>query len=65
MSMFAASQPARSNSIEAVITRADGRVERLGVIAYWHVNPLRRAAWRISQFMRRCKAALTHTLQEN
>ena len=64
MSAFGTSQPVRSNSVEAVITRADGRVERLGVIAYWHANPLRRWAWRISQSMRRRKAALTHNTQE-
>jgi hypothetical protein len=29
-------------SIEATITRADGRVEKLGTIAYWNRNPLRR-----------------------
>ena len=33
---------AREASVEAVITRADGRVEKLGTIAYWHKNPLRR-----------------------
>lgn len=34
-------------SISAVVTRADGSVEDLGVIAYWHRNPLRRWAWRL------------------
>jgi hypothetical protein len=33
---------ARESRITAVITRADGRVEDLGTIAYWHRNPLRR-----------------------
>lgn len=33
---------ARQSEITAVITRADGRVENLGRIAYWHRNPLRR-----------------------
>lgn len=36
---------AREASIEATITRADGTVEHLGVISYWHRNPLVRA-WR-------------------
>lgn len=27
-------------SLSAVITRADGRVENLGIIAYHHQNPL-------------------------
>jgi len=33
------------SSISAIVTRADGTVEDLGVIAYWHRNPLRRLAW--------------------
>lgn len=37
----------------AVITRADGRVEDLGSIAYWHRNPLRRLAWRIQRIASR------------
>jgi hypothetical protein len=39
-------------SIEAVITRADGRVERLGTIAFYHRNPLRRALWRVGRWLR-------------
>lgn len=31
-------------TIEAVVTRADGRVERIGAVAYYHRNPLRRVA---------------------
>jgi len=38
-------------SLEATIYRADGRVEHLGRISYWHKNPLRRAAWRLYRFM--------------
>lgn len=33
---------ARKASITAVVTRADGSVEDLGTIAYWHRNPLKR-----------------------
>lgn len=33
---------AKSSSISAVVTRADGRVENLGTIAYWHKNPIKR-----------------------
>jgi hypothetical protein len=29
-------------TFEAVVTRADGTVEDLGVVAYWHRNRLRR-----------------------
>jgi len=39
----------KSVSIEAKIIRADGAVEDLGVISYWHANPLKRLAWRISK----------------
>jgi hypothetical protein len=33
-----------SASISAVVTRADGRVERLGVVSYYSKNPLKRWA---------------------
>lgn len=41
---------AREATISAVITRADGRVENLGQIAYWHKNPLRRWLWRVQHW---------------
>lgn len=34
----------KMSEIRAVVTRADGRVEDLGRIAYWHRNPLRNFA---------------------
>lgn len=34
-------------TIGAVITRADGRVEHLGTIAYYHRNPVRRWLWQL------------------
>lgn len=37
--------------LEAVITRADGTVENLGAIVYWHPNPLKRIIWRIKQWL--------------
>ena len=37
-------------SISAVITRADGRVEELGVISYYHKNPL--INWIVNQWIR-------------
>lgn len=40
---------AKSASIDAVITRADGRIENLGQIAYTHVNPFKRWAWAFRQ----------------
>lgn len=44
---------AREASISATVTRADGTVEHLGVVSYWHRNPLRRWAWRIGRVFRR------------
>lgn len=38
---------------EAVVTRADGTVEDLGRIAYYHRNPLKRWAWAIKQVVRK------------
>lgn len=38
-------QSIKSITVEAVVTRADGTVEDLGVISYWHKNPLIRF-WR-------------------
>lgn len=35
---------AREARVEATVVRADGRVESLGLVSYWHVNPLRRWA---------------------
>lgn len=43
----------RQATIEAVVTRADGTVENLGVISYWHRNPLRRMAWAIRQWIKK------------
>jgi hypothetical protein len=37
-----------SAQVSAIITRADGTVEDLGVISYWHRNPLRRLWWRLN-----------------
>lgn len=34
----------KSATVEATITRADGRVEKLGTIAAWHKNPVKRVA---------------------
>lgn len=42
----------REGSISAVVIRADGTREELGVISYWHKNPLRRLHWRFSQWLR-------------
>lgn len=51
MPTVTARMPARMReaSISAVVIRADGRVEDLGVVSYWHKSPLRRLAWRIGR----------------
>ncbi|HEY9273636.1 hypothetical protein [Achromobacter sp.] len=51
MSYFAAS-PVRETTVEARVIRADGTVEELGTIAYWHRSWFKRAAWRIKQLAR-------------
>lgn len=38
---------AKEQTIEVTIIRADGRVEHLGVVAYWNKNPIRRHLWRL------------------
>ncbi len=40
-------------SVEAKVIRADGRIEDLGVVAYWHRNPFKRLAWRIKRLLAR------------
>ena len=35
-------------SIEVRVIRADGTVEELGVVSYWHRNPIRRVVWRVT-----------------
>ncbi len=43
---------AREATVHAVITRADGTVEDLGCISYWHKSPLKRMIWRLSRWLR-------------
>ena len=42
---------AKEAQIAAVITRADGTVENLGVISYWHKNPFKRIFWSIKKWL--------------
>jgi len=37
-------------SIAAVVIRADGTVEDLGVVSYWNRNPLRRLIWKVKRW---------------
>ena len=43
---------AKEIELSAVIIRADGTVEELGVIDYWHRNPIKRFIWRIKKWLR-------------
>jgi hypothetical protein len=49
----AATAGVKSVAFEARIIRADGTIEELGTIAYWHKNPVRRFLWRFSKGGRR------------
>jgi len=51
MSSIVTKAPARRASISAVITRADGTVENLGRIAFYHRNPI--INWFGNLFVRR------------
>jgi hypothetical protein len=42
---------AKEAQITAVITRADGTVEHLGVVSYWHKNPIKRIFWSIKKWL--------------
>jgi hypothetical protein len=44
---------AKSIELVATITRADGTVEQLGVIDYWHKNPIKRLIWSLKKLFRR------------
>ena len=37
--------------LSARIVRADGTIEELGTIQYWHKNPLKRLLWRIKKWL--------------
>ncbi len=38
-------------TIEAVVIRANGNVENLGQVSYWHKNPLKRLWWRVKRWL--------------
>jgi hypothetical protein len=51
MSQMIVPSNAKEAQISAVITRADGTVEHLGVVSYWHRNPLKRIFWSIKKWL--------------
>lgn len=46
-----AKQKFKEASIAAVVIRADGTREDLGVVSYWNKNPFKRLLWRIKQWL--------------
>jgi len=42
---------AKEIQLIATITRADGSVEELGVIDYYHQNPIKKLIWRIKKWL--------------
>jgi hypothetical protein len=49
--MMQANLNAKEIQLVATITRADGTVEELGVIDYYHQNPIKRLIWRIKKWL--------------
>lgn len=49
--MITSDAKVKQMEISAVITRADGTIENLGTIQYWHKNPLKRLLWRIKKWL--------------
>ena len=49
--MMQANFNAKEIQLVATITRADGTVEELGVIDYYHQNPIKRIIWRIKKWL--------------
>lgn len=43
---------AQEMKISLVVHRADGTVEDLGVVSYWHKNPLKRLWFKASQIIK-------------
>lgn len=43
--------PLREGQIIATVIRADGSREELGVVSYWHRNPLMRWRYRLLRFL--------------
>jgi hypothetical protein len=43
---------AKEIHLVATITRADGTVEELGVIDYYHRNPFKRLIWRFKKWLK-------------
>ncbi len=51
MASIVTNQKASEVILEATVIRADGTVEHLGEIAYYHRNPLKRMARRLKKWL--------------
>ena len=51
MGIFAAARSPSEVIVEAKVTRANGRIEHLGVISYWHKNPIKRLIRRMKRWL--------------
>jgi hypothetical protein len=51
--MYIAQTDAKEIQLIATITRADGTVEQLGVIDYYHKNPIKLFIWRLKKLLER------------
>lgn len=51
--MQVANVNAKEIELIATIIRADGTVEELGVIDYWHQNPIKRFVWKLKKLLER------------
>lgn len=49
--MITSDAKVKQMEISAIVTRADGTIEDLGTIQYWHKNPLKRIIWRIKKWL--------------
>ena len=47
---FTIAEPAVSGELEITIIRANGDVEEMGVVSYYHKNPFRQARWELDTF---------------
>jgi hypothetical protein len=50
-----AKQQMQEASIAAVVIRADGTREDLGVVSYWHKSRVRRLWWNLRHFLKEAK----------
>lgn len=48
--IFATSQ-IKEAQIKAIVIRADGTREDLGVVSYYHRNPIKRWLWRLKEML--------------